>query len=99
HFLKFQAQKQNTDLDKLTLDELFTQMLQKNEIQCYQEDKEILFDKKNSDERDKNKKFKREFHLCSECNKKVRHKLENCWMLHPKKKKEWLKKNPDKNKI
>src|SRR5436305_2610762 len=27
HFLEFQRQKQNTDLDKLTIDELFTQML------------------------------------------------------------------------
>jgi len=64
------------NLDKLILDELFAQMLQKNEIQHYQEDKEILFDKKVNDR--KNKKSKREFHLCSEYNKKVRHKLKNC---------------------
>src|SRR5436190_21290630 len=72
-------------------------MLQENEIQCYQEDKKTLFDKKTSNE--KNKKLKKEFHFCSECNKKVRHKLKNCWVLHLKKKKEWLKKNSDKNKI
>ena len=35
HFSEFQAQKQNTNLDKLIFDELFVQILQKNEIQHY----------------------------------------------------------------
>jgi hypothetical protein len=96
HFPEFQARKRDTDLDKLTLDELFAQMLQEDEVQRYQEGKEALFGKKGSDGKDK--KPRGEFHLCSGCNKKVRHKLEDCWVLHPEKKEEWLKKNPDKNK-
>src|SRR5947207_2124946 len=81
HFPEFQARKRDTDLDKLTLDELFAQMLQEDEVQRYQESKEALFGKKGSDGRDKDKKSKGEFHLCSGCNKKVRHKLEDCWVL------------------
>src|SRR5437773_2181861 len=74
HFLEFQARKQDTDLGKLTIDELFTQMLQENEVQHYQEGKEALFDKKASNgkkkDKDKNKKSNEEFHLCPEYNKK-----------------------------
>src|SRR5215471_3163383 len=49
HFTKFQARKRDTDLERLTLDELFSQMMREDEAQHYQEDKNTLFGKNKND--------------------------------------------------
>ena len=81
HFSEFQAQKQNFNFSKVSLEKLFSQMLRENEVQYYQKEKNTLYDKKSNTD-----KSKKKLRYCKKYKKKTTHTLDNCWKLHLEKK-------------